>query len=184
MIIYSARHANAISGEIDIERPISEIGKEQAAKMAKRLSGVKFDFVFASPAKRALMTASIIAPGKDITLIPELYPVGNEAMDKMFQELKYSPLRAYQKHVLGDTITAMHYSQWKGILQAMKSVKIMFGGKETILIVSHAVTANIITNFFDHGSTSLDTSLGEAEALGINLSNYVCEHIMHEHIKI
>src|SRR6187551_632890 len=101
--IYSGRHANAIKalpGELDVNRFLTDIGIDQAKRMAKQLSGITFDFAFASPAMRSQMTAKIIAPAVPLILVPELYPVGNEDMDTMFNELGYAPLRKYQEHRL------------------------------------------------------------------------------------
>lgn len=63
MEIYIVRHGDALEGEIDELRELSEKGKKQAKRAGKKLKDldVKVDEIFSSPLKRAIQTAEIIA---------------------------------------------------------------------------------------------------------------------------
>ena len=70
-MIYIIRHgktelnrANVLQGHSDF--PLDEEGVRQAEKAADMLRDVDFSYVFSSPLIRAIQTAGIIAPGKDI----------------------------------------------------------------------------------------------------------------------
>ena len=71
VMIYVVRHGQTdwnlegrCQGWADIE--LNQMGLEQAAELAKKLSSVKFDVCFSSPQKRALKTAQIIYRGEII----------------------------------------------------------------------------------------------------------------------
>lgn len=73
----------------DFERPLNERGKNDAPKMAKRLTGkkIKIDAFISSPAKRAKKTAELFmkefgVKEKQLILIPELYHASVEAFYK------------------------------------------------------------------------------------------------------
>lgn len=66
MTLYLLRHGDAIEhGYEDAERPLSEIGKEQAAVVGKfmRASGISPDRIVSSPLKRARQMADLIHRG-------------------------------------------------------------------------------------------------------------------------
>ena len=52
------------------DAPLSALGEEQAREAAARLRGVAFDAVFASDLQRAVRTAQLLAPGRDIVVEP------------------------------------------------------------------------------------------------------------------
>lgn len=71
-MIYIVRHGETdlnvkgiYGGRIDSE--LNEVGLEQAKKVAEKLKGIKFDYVFSSPLKRACTTAKIICDNDIIT---------------------------------------------------------------------------------------------------------------------
>lgn len=71
-MIYVVRHGETdwnksgkMQGRTDIE--LNDTGRLQAEKVRDELSGVKFDFVFSSPLKRAVQTAEIITGSEPVT---------------------------------------------------------------------------------------------------------------------
>lgn len=54
--------------------PLTDLGEKQADKLRRGLEKIPryFDFVYASPYKRALDTANIALPGKEKIIVPEL----------------------------------------------------------------------------------------------------------------
>ena len=55
-----------IQGHSDV--PLNELGMAQARKLAKRLAGEKFDKIYSSDLKRALVTAQTVFPDQEIIL--------------------------------------------------------------------------------------------------------------------
>lgn len=69
--VYLARHAesdwnveNRFQGHSD--RPLTDVGREQAAALADALSDISLDAVYSSPLRRALETAEIVAAAKGL----------------------------------------------------------------------------------------------------------------------
>lgn len=72
-MIYIIRHgktemnkANVLQGRSDI--PLNGEGRKQALEAAELLKGIEFERIFSSPLIRAVQTAEIIAPGRNITI--------------------------------------------------------------------------------------------------------------------
>ena len=72
-MIYIMRHGKtelnrvkALQGRSD--GPLNDEGIRQAELAAARLRGIAFSYVFSSPLIRAVRTAEIVAPGKEITI--------------------------------------------------------------------------------------------------------------------
>jgi broad specificity phosphatase PhoE len=72
-MIYIMRHGKtelnrvkALQGRSD--GPLNDEGIRQAELAAERLRGIAFSYVFSSPLIRAVRTAEIVAPGKEITI--------------------------------------------------------------------------------------------------------------------
>lgn len=53
------------------DSPLSDLGKEQAGLLNKRLQNIHFDKVYASDLQRAFNTAEIALDGKNLEIIPE-----------------------------------------------------------------------------------------------------------------
>jgi phosphohistidine phosphatase len=62
MKLYFLRHADALPGEDDAARPLSQTGKKEAQTLARFLTntGIAFDAAFTSPLVRARQTAEIV----------------------------------------------------------------------------------------------------------------------------
>jgi broad specificity phosphatase PhoE len=65
MKIYFVRHGESVGNASAVhqttEMPLSEMGRQQAEKITKRLKNIKIDLIFASPVTRAKETAEIIS---------------------------------------------------------------------------------------------------------------------------
>lgn len=73
MNLYVVRHGETnynkmglLQGRTDI--PLNENGKKQALETQKELEGISFDLVISSPMIRAIETASLIAPSKEVVI--------------------------------------------------------------------------------------------------------------------
>lgn len=64
MELYLIRHAHALPGEPDEERPLSEKGRRAFARVVRGLGalGVRLDRVYTSPWRRAKETADLLRP--------------------------------------------------------------------------------------------------------------------------
>ncbi|MEO8427458.1 MAG: phosphohistidine phosphatase SixA [Verrucomicrobiota bacterium] len=62
MKLYFLRHAEALPGEDDEARPLSQTGKKEALSLGRFLkhAGIAFDAAFSSPLVRARQTAEIV----------------------------------------------------------------------------------------------------------------------------
>jgi phosphohistidine phosphatase len=65
MKLYFLRHADAVEGAADSQRPLSTFGQSEARQLGAFLkqAGVRFDAGYASPLLRARQTAEIILDG-------------------------------------------------------------------------------------------------------------------------
>ena len=72
------RHGHTDRSEPDqylgqtIDIPLSVRGRSDAERLRDRLTGIPFDRVISSPLRRAVETATIIAPGRSIETDPRL----------------------------------------------------------------------------------------------------------------
>ncbi|MEP6471686.1 MAG: histidine phosphatase family protein, partial [Acidobacteriota bacterium] len=68
---------DSFNGETDV--PLSELGRDAARALGRRLADERIDAFYASPLSRALETARLIAAphGKEVTPIPDLREVSH-----------------------------------------------------------------------------------------------------------
>lgn len=91
MRLYLVQHGEAVSKEVDPERPLTEKGRQDVARTAGFLkaSGIKLDLILHSTKTRAIETARILAeevsPGDGTEQREDLAP--NDPVDKLFNEL-------------------------------------------------------------------------------------------------
>ncbi len=75
-MLWLLRHADALDGHPDEDRPLSETGRRQAAAAGTALAklGVRFDACLTSPRLRAVDTAKLACEpiGLDVHVTPEL----------------------------------------------------------------------------------------------------------------
>lgn len=74
--VWLVRHGDCYDGAIGEDPPLSPQGREQARRLAERLSRVRHDAVYSSPLRRALETAWAISP--DIRVDERLVEVHTE----------------------------------------------------------------------------------------------------------
>ncbi len=150
--VWLIRHAEpdaSVQGRCygSLDTSLSSAGREQAARLAERLTAEPFSAIYSSPRRRAIETAQAI--GRDIIMVPE------------FRELDFGDFegRTY------DDIAATHpdlYRQWMEtptevnfpngesfvqmqtrVLHSYRALLAQHGG-ETIGIVAHGGVARII----------------------------------------
>ncbi len=78
LTIVLTRHGSTLRSDPEqhlgqgIDIPLSEAGRAAASALGRRLRGVDFDRVIASPLKRASETASLVVPGRSFETDPRL----------------------------------------------------------------------------------------------------------------
>ena len=133
-------------GRINV--PLSNQGKRQAAKLAKRLTSVEFDIIYSSNKKRAIQTAGIVFKNKQITQVKELQEVNFGVMEGLTykQILKKYP-QDYKKWIKNpyqccmpqaESLNVFRKRVKKAITQIIKSNR----GK-TIAVVCHGGAISI-----------------------------------------
>lgn len=112
MKLYFLRHAAALDGEDDAQRPLSATGRRQSRKLARALrrAGVRFDLAFSSPLVRARQTADIVL---DIT---------NEGL----------PLRAQVSAALLNDADAETFADWLARLPADAAHVLLVGHEPSL----------------------------------------------------
>jgi probable phosphoglycerate mutase len=124
--IYLVRHGESewnklkmIQGQSDL--PLTDLGRSQAGKIAKRLKSEKIDIIYSSDLKRAVETAQII--GKELNL--------NVSPDKRLREIDFGPWEGKKnKDVL--LKYPKEYTTW-----LQKSYKFKIDGAETLMEVQN-----------------------------------------------
>lgn len=93
-LVRHAKSSHALSGQLDIERPLHERGIHDAEMMAQRLLLKKFSFdaFVSSPAKRALTTCHLFAKvfnmqPANIMIEKELYEAGSETFYEVVKNM-------------------------------------------------------------------------------------------------
>lgn len=93
-LVRHAKSSQALSGQLDIERPLNERGIHDAEMMAQRLLLKKFSFdaFVSSPAKRALTTCHLFARAfnlqpANIMIEKKLYEAGSETFYEVVKNM-------------------------------------------------------------------------------------------------
>ena len=88
--VWLVRHADCYFEMTDRpDPPLSSIGRDQAARLAKRMQGVEHAAVYSSPYQRALETAKTI--GYDVEVDDRLVEMGLEVNDDGSLDLQEAP---------------------------------------------------------------------------------------------
>jgi broad specificity phosphatase PhoE len=187
-VIVLARHGNApkVEGVPDSKKPLSAKGQAQAVSLGQKLP-TSFHAVYSSPFTRAVLTAEFALGERNrIVEMPILAPTSDD-MNTMFTDLMYSSLAKYFAHELGHTLHAWAKEALNELVEQWRQVHAEMGGRVTILVTGHAVCQNAIAHAIaellgvDHPlyaslmELSLQTVLGEAEAISISLDEMTCE---------
>lgn len=69
-----------------VDVPLSDEGRAQAAALGRRLAGVTFERVIASPLRRAVETARLVAPGHELETDPRLLEMDYGAWEGLTNE--------------------------------------------------------------------------------------------------
>ncbi len=153
MDLYIVRHGETgynkmglLQGRTDI--PLNQNGIEQAKKAKTELEHINFDLVISSPLKRALETAEIIAPNKEIQIDARL----NE---RELGEYEGKPSRLYDfdfYHNLLENHTEKGVEGIRELIVRVRKLIIELKSKypdSTILLATHGGLVNAILYCFE-----------------------------------
>lgn len=133
-----------LQGHTDIS--LDEVGIKEAGLVAKRLSSLKFDFIYSSTLKRAAETAAIIAKHHNCKVIHSKL-----LMERSFGELEGKPYpedgRFWINQRLRPPMGESLYDVLKRVRPLLDSILEKHKGK-TILIVSHGTMGRVILCYF------------------------------------
>jgi probable phosphoglycerate mutase len=198
--IYLARHGQTVwnlekryQGSGD--SPLTELGKEQAQKLAEYLKAIHLDVIISSPAGRALQTAEILKADRDVDF----------AINEGFAEINIGPWEGKYYYDTEIEHTEQYQAFWNSphlykpdygesfaevaqrTYNALKSIVDKHTGK-TILIVSHAIAIKSVLNTIkgikleDFWTTKMfQTSLSIVEAVNGGFS--VIQYGSTEHLE-
>jgi len=125
------------------EYPLTETGREQAAKTAAFLSTVGADALLSSPLLRAKQTAEIIAEATGLPIVfdERLYEVGMGVFNGKSQEALLKKYPKSEMRLAPDMVDRMEsFLQVRGRLEIfLDEMKERFSGKK-VIVVSHADT--------------------------------------------
>lgn len=182
LTLYLTRHGET---QWNIERrlqgskdsPLTERGLNQAKNLRDRLKSENIDVIYASPTKRALDTAKIIAEANDTPIvvcddfkevgfgeyegkyIKDLPMIGNNNfLEEMFcgnHEIKL---------VNGETLLDVKARTFKKLESILKEDE-----NKTILIVTHGMALKVIMSYFAQFEKELKGVYGQASLTKINI---------------
>lgn len=127
---------------------LSSEGKNQAAKLRRRLRSVSFDRVYSSDRKRAMQTAKIIFKGFRITRIKELRELNFGALEGLtHEEIMKKHGATYKKWLIDPFSNRIPRTETMSVFKkrvnsAIKNIVRLHPGK-TVAIVCHAGTIAI-----------------------------------------
>lgn len=84
--------------------PLSELGVKQARRLAQRLSGEPFNCVYSSDLERALQTARIVFPARDLIQDVRLREIGRGVLEGTTDAERTEEQRALLCHVRDDRL--------------------------------------------------------------------------------
>ena len=175
-MIYIIRHgrteknrANVLQGRSDL--PLNAEGVLQAERAAERLRHIRFSHVFSSPLRRAVQTARLVAPGREITV------------DERLIEMDYGPYEGVSFAELPPEIVSFfgdfaHISAPEGmeslasvVARAGEFIEDIRGLDGDILVSTHAVAMKGILEYL----TPLSGGSYWSRYIG-NCAVYAAEH--------
>lgn len=165
--LHFLRHAAAETGapgQRDADRRLTDEGQEQARRVASRLTS-PYELVLASPARRAVQTAELIAPGQVVVEVPVLYHAevrqDDERIDRMYDELGEATLRAF---LAKDASGAIERYGKSG---ADRIRSLVSGCDGAVLVVGHGVLLCAIGFAMTRYEPLLDVTLGRCEGFAV-----------------
>ena len=80
MKLYVFRHGESVGNQQRLfsgwsQMPLTDQGRRQALALREKVKGLSFDLVFSSDLRRAMQTAQLVLPGRELTLDPDLREV-------------------------------------------------------------------------------------------------------------
>lgn len=143
------------------DSPLTELGIKQANWLSERLHDINIDYIYSSPLKRALDTASIIKGNRDIDIIPA-------------DELKEIYLGSWEGNLVDDIekeYPSIHYNFWnephlyepidgETFSDLSSRVGMFFDNlkekhiEDDVLIVAHAVVLKSLLNYITYKDIS------------------------------
>lgn len=161
MKIYITRHgqvdskAEYFNGDVSLpkgEVPLSELGRQQATLLGKKLKKLGFQgTIFASPLLRTMETAELIATETGSTIIPtpwfhEIF--GNQSYIEAYKGYSSEELRSFFPHVAADAFMeevwwATRAETWEMVCERVSKglSEYLEKEKEDVLFVGHAASA-------------------------------------------
>lgn len=161
MKIFSTRHGQTdynkkdlILGITDLE--LNETGLSQAHQLADEIkqSGTRIDIIIASPMKRALKTAQIVAQANSLELVT----------DERLREWDYGSYEGKHRSAPGFSENKREFAVRMGttgeslmqlmhrVYSALDDVKSRYKGKN-VLLVSHGGVCRVIETYFNNMTT-------------------------------
>ncbi|MDG5472438.1 phosphoglycerate mutase family protein [Jeotgalibacillus sp. ET6] len=146
--IYLVRHAHSIYSPDELNRPLSERGKEDAVRVTSLLKLEKIDTVISSPYKRAIQTVEGIAQyiEKEINIVEDFRE--RLLSDKPIEDFQHSILKVWEDAAFSweggeSNVTA----QQRGV-QALFEVLEKHQGQR-VAIGTHGNIMVLIMNYFN-----------------------------------
>lgn len=96
--IFFLRHGNSLSNSVDINRELSEIGKDSVLKTCDLLKDFKINYILHSPAIRTLQTAHIVKSELGIDNIMSVKKLYNAKSQDIFNSI--STIAEHYKNIL------------------------------------------------------------------------------------
>ena len=156
MDLYIVRHGETgynrmdlLQGRIDI--PLNQNGIEQAKQTKKKLENVTFEVVISSPLSRAIETAKIIAPDKEVL-------IDNRLIERNLGEYEGKPRRICNFELYDDLLGNHTEKGIETILDLIVRVRILIlelkekYSDSTVLLVTHGGLINAISYCFNSNS--------------------------------
>lgn len=155
--IFLVRHGETEANKIGryqgiTEYPLSETGRKQARDVARDLQSIDFSLIFSSPLSRAKETAAIIAPEKEISIIPEFIErdfgcwenLPYVEIKKNYPELYSAWLKQPDKTIIPDALSLQDHQEM--ILEGLWRVEQKHSPEkdENFLIAGHGGTNRLI----------------------------------------
>ena len=80
MKLYVFRHGESVGNQQRLfsgwsQMPLTDQGRNQALVLQEKVKDLSFDLVFSSDLRRAMQTAQLVLPGRELTLDPDLREV-------------------------------------------------------------------------------------------------------------
>jgi broad specificity phosphatase PhoE len=166
-LFHFIRHAatdTSAPDQRDTDRRLTAEGREQARQFASRVAR-PYELVLASPARRAVQTAELIARGQPVVEVPALYHAevaeDDERIDEIYDELGEATLRSF---LAKDATGAI---ERYGHIGTDRIRTLASGHDGAVLVVGHGVLLCAIGLSMTRDEALLDVTLGRCEGFAV-----------------